>query len=81
MQLTDLKGIGKTRLEALHAAGICSLRDLLYTFPVRYRDLSSPTTVRQAQPGESVCLLLSPPWRGEAVSSRQAQPRDLHLCR
>ena len=55
MQLTDLKGIGKTRLEALHAAGICSLRDLLYTFPVRYRDLSSPTTVRQAQPGESVC--------------------------
>ena len=38
MQLTDLKGIGKTRLEALHAAGICSLRDLLYTFPVRYRD-------------------------------------------
>lgn len=72
MQLTDLKGIGKTRLEALHAAGICSLRDLLYTFPVRYRDLSSPTTVRQAQPGESVCLLLSPPWRGEVVSSWQA---------
>ena len=71
MQLTDLKGIGKTRLEALHAAGICSLRDLLYTFPVRYRDLSSPTTVRQAQPGESVCLLLSR--RGEAKLSRHGK--------
>ena len=52
-------------------AGICSLRDLLYTFPVRYRDLSSPTTVRQAQPGESVCLLLSR--LGEAKLSRHGK--------
>lgn len=71
MQLTDLKGIGKTRLEALHAAGICSLRDLLYVFPARYRDLSNPITVTQAQPGKSVCLLLSR--RGEAKLSRHGK--------
>ena len=64
MELTDLKGIGKTRLEALHAAGICSLRDLLYAFPVRYRDVSAPVSVAKAQPGEAACLLLTR--RGEA---------------
>ena len=71
MQLTDLKGIGKARLEALHAAGICSLRDLLYAFPVRYRDASTPVSVAQAQPGEAACLLLSR--RGEAKLSRHGK--------
>ena len=71
MQLTDLKGIGKTRLEALHAAGICSLRDLLYAFPVRYRDVSAPVPVAQAQPGETACLMLAR--RGEAKLSRHGK--------
>ena len=71
MQLTDLKGIGKTRLEALHAAGICSLRDLLYAFPVRYRDVSAPVPVAQAQPGETACLQLTR--RGEARLSRHGK--------
>lgn len=71
MELTNLKGIGKTRLEALHAAGICSLRDLLYAFPVRYRDVSAPVSVAKAQPGETACLLLSR--RGEAKLSRHGK--------
>ena len=72
MQLYHLRASEKPdSVKALHAAGICSLRDLLYAFPVRYRDLSSPTTVRQAQPGESVCLLLSR--RGEAKLSRHGK--------
>ena len=71
MQLTDLKGIGKARLEALHAAGICSLRDLLYAFPVRYRDVSAPVPVAQAQPGETACLQLTR--RGEARLSRHGK--------
>ena len=71
MELTDLKGIGKTRLEALHAAGICSLRDLLYAFPVRYRDVSAPVSVAKAQPGEAACLLLTR--RGEARLSRHGK--------
>ena len=71
MQLSDLRGIGKTRLEALHAAGICSLRDLLYAPPVRYRDLSSPVSVARARAGEAACLLLSR--RGEAKLSRHGK--------
>lgn len=58
MELSQLKGIGKTRLEALHAAGICSLRDLLYAVPVKYRDLSRVTSVANAQNGERVCMQL-----------------------
>lgn len=38
MQLSEMKGIGPVRQEALRAMGICSLRDLLYTLPVRYED-------------------------------------------
>ena len=71
MQLSDLRGIGKTRLEALHAAGICSLRDLLYAPPVRYRDLSSPVSVARARAREAACLLLSR--RGEAKLSRHGK--------
>lgn len=38
MDLSDLKGIGPVRCEALRAVGITSLRDLLYTLPIRYED-------------------------------------------
>ena len=38
MELSDLKGVGPARVEALRAVGIYSLRDLLYTLPVRYED-------------------------------------------
>ena len=38
MELTDIKGLGKTRLSYLRAMGIMSLRDLLYHFPIRYED-------------------------------------------
>ena len=71
MELSELKGIGKTRLEALHAAGICSLRDLLYTFPVRYKDMSRIQTVAQAQPGQKACLCLVR--EGEAKLSRHGR--------
>ena len=38
MELTELAGIGPVRAETLRAMGIFSLRDLLYTLPVRYED-------------------------------------------
>ena len=38
MELSDLKGIGPARINALHAMGIFSLRDLLYYMPGRYED-------------------------------------------
>lgn len=58
MELSQIKGIGKARLNALHAAGICSLRDLLYTLPTRYKDLGQITPVAQAQPGTRVAMHL-----------------------
>ena len=52
MELTDLEGIGPVRTEALRAVGILSLRDLLYTLPVRYEDHSTvyPCATRQEGP-------------------------------
>ncbi len=50
MELTELAGIGPVRAETLRAMGIFSLRDLLYTLPVRYEDHStiSPCATKQA---------------------------------
>ena len=52
MELSDLKGLGPTRLNRLHAMGISSLRDLLYFFPVRYEDHTRETPLSQAWEGE-----------------------------
>ncbi|MFH1879626.1 MAG: ATP-dependent DNA helicase RecG [Bacillota bacterium] len=51
MELSDLRGVGTIRLNALHAAGIHSLRDLLYTVPYRYRDMGNLTRVADARHG------------------------------
>ena len=50
MELTELDGIGPVRAETLRAMGIFSLRDLLYTLPVRYEDHStlSPCAAKTA---------------------------------
>lgn len=53
MQLSDMKGIGPTRLEALRAVGIRSLRDLLYCLPVRYEDRTRVTPCAEARAGEA----------------------------
>ena len=49
MKLDDLEGIGPARLDSLRAMGINSLRDLLFTLPVRYEDHNtvSPCTVNK----------------------------------
>ena len=51
MNLKDLRGIGQKRLDALHAAGIHSLRDLLYAVPIRYLDMGDLTAVSDARHG------------------------------
>ena len=58
MRLDELDGIGKARLEALHAAGIVSLRDLLCTFPIRYVNMGECQTVASASVGGRVALRL-----------------------
>ncbi len=58
MDLKDLRGVGQKRLEALHAAGIHSLRDLLYTVPARYINMGDLTAVADARHGASQAFRL-----------------------
>ena len=51
MELTELAGIGPVRAETLRAMGIFSLRDLLYTLPVKYEDHSTVTPCSTSQEG------------------------------
>ena len=51
MKLTDLEGIGPVRAESLRAVGINSLRDLLYTLPVRYEDRTTIYPCSYKTPG------------------------------
>lgn len=50
-ELSDLKGLGPTRLNRMRAMGICSLRDLLYFFPVRYEDQTHETPIKDTGTG------------------------------
>ena len=52
MELSDLKGLGSTRIERLRAMGIVSLRDLLYFFPLRFEDHVHITPLSDLQEGE-----------------------------
>lgn len=56
MKLSDLEGIGPVRLDALRAVGIISLRDLLFTLPVRYEDHFTVYPCNTKEPGNiTVC--------------------------
>ena len=56
MELKELKGLGKARLETLNKAGIATLSDLLLTLPVRYQDTSTTTPLGEIAPGMEVCV-------------------------
>jgi len=58
MELSDLRGIGPKRITALHAAGIHSLRDLLYAVPCRYRDMGALTSIADARHGATQAFRL-----------------------
>ena len=78
MELASLTGIGKNRSEALHAAGIFSLRDLLYAVPQKYRDCSAVTPAAQAAAGQRQCFSLVR--EGEAKLSRFKGKMTLVTC-
>ena len=58
MELSQLQGVGKSRLTAMHATGIFSLRDLLYVLPVSYRDASACQSLESAKIGERAAFHL-----------------------
>ena len=55
MELADFRGVGPARVAALRAMGICSLRDLLFTMPIRYEDHDTVTPCAEGRVG--VCLM------------------------
>ena len=54
MELSDLKGMGPKRVEALRAVGIVSLRDFLYSLPVKYEDHETEYTCADVPEGPAV---------------------------
>ncbi|MBQ4075868.1 MAG: ATP-dependent DNA helicase RecG [Clostridia bacterium] len=56
MALSELKGLGKARLEALEKAGIRNLTDLLLTLPARYQDTTTITPLGEIVPGGEICV-------------------------
>ena len=56
MALSELRGMGKARLETLEKAGIHTMADLLLTLPVRYQDTSTVTPLGEAAPGMEICV-------------------------
>ena len=49
MELSEMRGVGPARMESLRAVGIVSLRDLLYTLPVRYEDRTKVVPCKEAR--------------------------------
>ena len=56
MNVSDMRGVGPARSESLRAVGIVSLRDLLYTLPVRYEDRTKITPCAEAKGGEVMVM-------------------------
>ena len=56
MRLEDIRGIGKSRLEALDRAGIHEIGDLLLTLPSSYMDTTRTVAMADAPEGECVCV-------------------------
>lgn len=56
MELSDLKGVGKVRLNALKERGITSVEKLLKTLPVAYRDTDWVTPIGSLAPGMEGCV-------------------------
>ena len=57
MELQFLKGVGPRRAEALTAAGIATVADLLYVLPSRYEDRRVVTPIREACEGPPVTCI------------------------
>lgn len=51
-----IKGIGETRATSLHKLGITTLQDLLSYFPRSYEDRTLTCPIRDAVPGENICI-------------------------
>lgn len=56
MQLSDVKGLGKNRLQALQKAAILDVKDLLAYLPIYYDDCTEHIPINQMRVGEACCF-------------------------
>ena len=56
VNLSEIRGIGKTRLQALKADGIETVRQLLLRLPAEYRDLTRVTPIDALREGETAAV-------------------------
>lgn len=56
VNLSEIRGIGKTRLQALKADGIETVRQLLLRLPAEYRDLTRITPIDALREGEAAAV-------------------------
>ena len=54
--LSEIRGFGPKRLEALAARGICDARDLVEHLPVGYKDTTRPLSPAQMTDGTQACF-------------------------
>ncbi len=54
--LSELKGFGPKRLEALQRRGICTAQDLIERLPTGYRDTTHPLSPAQMTEGTQACF-------------------------
>ena len=80
MALSELKGLGKARLETLEKAGIRTMADLLLTLPVRYQDTSVLTAIGDLVPGQEVCVSGFPKAAPRLSRFRGMTSVTLRLC-
>ncbi len=80
MELSELKGIGKVRLDTLRDAGILTLTDLLLTLPIRYQDTSVITPLSGLAPGNEVCVAGYPKAAPRLSRFRGLTSVTLRLC-
>jgi len=57
--VSDVSGIGPRGAERLRLLGIASVKDLLFHFPRRYRDLSAVVPVAHIRPGDEISLVVT----------------------
>ncbi|MDZ7843731.1 MAG: ATP-dependent DNA helicase RecG [Anaerolineales bacterium] len=73
--ITEVKGIGAKRAQALNKLGINTVNDLLFTFPRRHDDYSQLKTINKLWYGDEVTIIGTV----KSVSSRQIHSKKMTL--
>lgn len=67
--ISDLKGVGPVTRDALVAAGLCTVADLLHHLPRQYQDRTQSTPIGEVSPGDYVVVV------GEVAGVRSGRGR------